>query len=176
MKTLGRQATGLLKALLEKFSFTGDALKVTGSFTSSQGPTQFNKDTVPTEVSLDTVTPANNDPLPIDLYDVNGQRGTLTNPIVVNPGRFGDTPDVSTVAASTSSVSLVSADTTRKQVIVVNNSNKILWISYVSPAVLGKGYPLDKNAILIEDVYRGAMYGIWESGVTGNAQVTDVTV
>lgn len=90
-------------------------------------------------------------------------------------GKFGDTPDVTEVTASTASTALITSDATRKQVIIVNNSNQKMWISYVDPAALDKGFPLDKNDILIEDVYRGAMYGIWDTGVSGTAEITIVT-
>ena len=44
-------------------TFTGD-----GNFVVSQGPIQFVKDTVSTEVEIDTAVPANNEPLPVGMY------------------------------------------------------------------------------------------------------------
>jgi hypothetical protein len=69
--------------------------------------------------------------------------------------------------ANAASFLFANATTTRKQVIIVNKSTKKLWISRNNPAVVGEGIPLAKDEIYIEDVYRGALYGIFESG-TGN--------
>ncbi len=61
-----------------------EPIPITGSISTTPGPLQFVKDTVDVEVVLDTVTPSNNKSLPVDLYDSNGQRGTVSNPIVVS--------------------------------------------------------------------------------------------
>lgn len=61
-----------------------DPLNVTGTIAATPGPAQYVHNGVDTEVELDTATPANNRPLPVDLYDINGQRGTTSNKLQVN--------------------------------------------------------------------------------------------
>lgn len=89
--------------------------------------------------------------------------------------KFGDSATVVTVAASTSTQVLKVANTSRKEIIIHNDTNKNLWISYASPAALNKGYLLTKNSTIFEENYRGAIYGISEAAVSGNLQVTEVT-
>lgn len=89
--------------------------------------------------------------------------------------KYGATAAVTSVSASVTSVTLIASSATRKQVIIENTSANKLWISYVNPAALSKGFSLAKNEKLIEDNYRGTIYGIWETSATGNAQVTQVT-
>lgn len=78
--------------------------------------------------------------------------------------------------ASATSFTLGLADLTRKQLIVVNTSSKKLWVSRNTPALVGQGIPLNKDEIYIEDVYRGAIYGIYESGVGNTFIVIKDTV
>jgi hypothetical protein len=93
----------------------------------------------------------------------------------INQQTKGGEGEVYTITATISSTTLTTASSyTRKQVIVQNNSVKTMWISYKAPAVVGKGFSLAKGDQLIEDVFTGTMYGIWETGATGDAQVTEV--
>lgn len=63
-------------------------VNATFSGTVESGPIQFKLNAVDTFVSQDTVTPTNNKSLPVDLYDVNGQRGILANPLVCDSSGF----------------------------------------------------------------------------------------
>lgn len=52
-----------------------------------------------------------------------------------------------------------------------------MWIAYGPIAALvGNGIPLNKDEILIEDVFRGDINAIWESGAIGTAEITEVFV
>jgi hypothetical protein len=87
----------------------------------------------------------------------------------------GATATVATVAQSVASVTLLASEITRKEAYIYNTASKNLWISFVSPAVVGKGIRLAKDEVMIEDVYTGNIYGIWDGAGSDNAQVTQVT-
>lgn len=94
--------------------------------------------------------------------------------IAVSSSTFGDNSSDDSIPANTSSVLLKTANTKRKEVIIVNNSDRVLWIRFESPAILDRGIKLNLNETHIEDRFRGAIYGIWDSGVTGTGQITEV--
>lgn len=87
----------------------------------------------------------------------------------------GANASVTSIAQSASSALLIASAATRKEVIIMNTASKNLWISYTTPAVVGKGIKLAKDEFLIEDQYTGAIYGIWDAAGADNAQVTQVT-
>lgn len=87
----------------------------------------------------------------------------------------GGTGAVTKVTASVTSVTLKAANTSRKEVVIYNSSAKTLWVFYGTPAVASQGIPLFRNERLIEDVYNGLITGIWETGATGFATITEVT-
>ena len=89
---------------------------------------------------------------------------------------FGDNSSTATVAQSATSVLLKAANTDRKELILHNNSNQSAWITFNSPAVVGKGFILRKNATAFLDKSRTDVYGIWTSGGSGDMQVTEITV
>jgi hypothetical protein len=87
----------------------------------------------------------------------------------------GDNATVSTVALSAVSANVLSANTDRKQFVIYNDTNDIVWVYYGTPAVFGDGIVLFKKQTLIEDKYRGQVTAIMDTGKTGDIQVTDVT-
>ena len=89
--------------------------------------------------------------------------------------KFGDTASKTTIPAAIVNTVIVAVNTDRKEIYITNNSNKTMWISYGAAATVDTGIPLVKGGILIEDVYRGAINAIWETGVSGDANVTDIT-
>lgn len=146
------------------------AIPITGSFSS--GPIQFVKDTVDTEVELDTSTPANNEPLPTNLYNEDGERGQGKNAIEVE--RKADTDDNTTVSAATVSTLIVSSNDDRVQVIITNNSNKRMWLKFTSPATTDTARFLDKDDSWIINSWNGDIYGIWDTGATGNCSIEEL--
>jgi len=148
-------------------------IPITGEITSEQGPTQFVKDTVDTEVNLDTATPANNEPLPTNLYNEDGERGVEGNTIEVSA--TGTLSSYATIPASTTSVLLISATAKRVQTIITNTSNKRLWISTTTPALTTVPRYLDKDETMFITTWRGAFYGIWDTGATsGSADIEEI--
>ena len=64
-----------------------------GNLTVAQGPIQFNRDGTPVEVSEDTVTPANNLPLPVKLSSVTGDINITANDLNVQTSHSAANPD-----------------------------------------------------------------------------------
>lgn len=88
--------------------------------------------------------------------------------------KFGDTPNKSTIAISDTSANILTANALRKEAYVVNNTAQTIWVCFGSPAVFNQGIKLVSGAIWIEDVYRGLVSAIMDTGQSGNIQVTDV--
>lgn len=86
---------------------------------------------------------------------------------VESDSKFADNTAQLNGSANAASFGLATVDLTRKQLMVINHSTKKMWVSRNTPAVVGEGIPLNKDEIYIEDIYRGALYAIYESG-TGN--------
>jgi hypothetical protein len=90
---------------------------------------------------------------------------------------LGDTGVASSVAISATSVTLVSANTARREVIIRNDTNNNLYIAHGATATLSSAVKLKKGDTFIEDKYTGVISGIWDAtGGGGNAQITEVDV
>lgn len=93
------------------------------------------------------------------------------------------TPTLSNVAASATSVTLLSANTSRKQLILVNDSSSICYVKFGTTAST-TSYTVQMPAIannqaahliLNEDpIYTGRIDAIWASA-TGNMRITEIT-
>lgn len=82
LSTRATEATLLLiEAITSQLTFTGGNLNVNATLINQNPLIAFLKDLVNTDVSIDTVTPANNEPLPTALYNNIGLQGTATNPL-----------------------------------------------------------------------------------------------
>lgn len=72
------------KVEVNGLTFTNDdKLRVDAAFsgTITTGAIEFEKNGVDSTVALDTSNPANNNPLPVNLFNENGERGTEDNPL-----------------------------------------------------------------------------------------------
>jgi len=94
--------------------------------------------------------------------------------VVVGSGG-GSTATETFVNESQASVALVASNTNRLKVIIVNESNKSLWIRYVSPADEDVGIEIKAGDIWVEGDYTGVIYGSWDSGAKDGARVTEIT-
>jgi hypothetical protein len=93
------------------------------------------------------------------------------------------TPTLSSVAASATSVTLLSANTSRRQVVLVNDSSAICYVKFGTTAS-STSYTVQMPAIanniashlfIDEDpVYTGRIDAIWASA-TGNMRITEIT-
>jgi hypothetical protein len=83
------------------------------------------------------------------------------------------TQTTTTVASSVTSVTIVAANTTRRQVSVRNDSTKRLCLCLFTPATTATPFCLEKDEVWTFDMWTGAIYGIWDTGATGNAYITD---
>jgi hypothetical protein len=90
---------------------------------------------------------------------------------------LGDTGAASSVAVSITSVTLVAANSARREVIIRNDTNNVLYIAHGGTATLSSAVKLKKGDTYIEDKYTGVLSGIWDSaGGGGNAQITEIDV
>ena len=90
---------------------------------------------------------------------------------------LGDTGAASSVAVSVTSVTLVAANSARREVIIRNDTNNTLYIAHGGTATLSSAVRLKKGDTYIEDKYTGIISGIWDSASGGgNAQITEVDV
>ena len=89
----------------------------------------------------------------------------------------GGTGTETSVPQSATSVTLKAANANRKEIIIVNNSTKDMWISFTGTATVDKGIFLPKNQnVFIEDKYTGIISGIWTSAAGGgSAEITEIT-
>ena len=92
----------------------------------------------------------------------------------VNELTIGSNETHNTVSASTSSVLLINTNTSRKEVIVYNSSNKQMSICPFNPAIYGTGYIVPAKTGWIIDKTDRALYGIWDTGATGNAIIQEI--
>lgn len=94
----------------------------------------------------------------------------------VDPSRPANAA-LTSVAASASSVSLLASNAARRQVIIVNDGNKTLYIAFAATASataftvrLGGG----QEFVSEMNSYTGAISGIWDSA-NGSARITEIT-
>lgn len=83
------------------------------------------------------------------------------------------TQSTTTVSASATSVLLKALNVDRRQITITNTSTKKLWICFFTPATSVTPFFLSKDETWIFDNYTGAIYGIWDTGATGNAYITE---
>jgi len=86
-------------------------------------------------------------------------------------------PTTTSVASSASSVTLLTANVSRRGLDIFNNSTATLWVSYTTPAEIPgtSAFAIDPGGSLTRDaqlIGTGALYGIWTSA-NGTAQVTE---
>jgi hypothetical protein len=90
---------------------------------------------------------------------------------------LGDTGAASTVAVSVSSVTIIAANTARREVIIRNDTNNDLYLAHGATATTSNAVKLKKGDVYIEDKYVGVISGIWSSVAGGgNAQITEIDV
>lgn len=88
------------------------------------------------------------------------------------------TATLSSVASSATSGTLLAANTSRRGAMIVNDANKILYLKFGASAsstshtvqIAAGGY-----YELPQPVYQGLIAGIWETGPTGSARITELT-
>lgn len=104
-----------------------------------------------------------------------GQFGSIFFPDSGGIQQPTGTPAGTTVASSATVVTLLAANTARKSATIVNGADKILYLklgagattsSYTAEVPAHGSYPVPTG-------YTGIITGIWESGPTGNSQITE---
>lgn len=90
---------------------------------------------------------------------------------------LGDTGAASSVGISATSVTIIAANTARREVIIRNDTTQDLYLAHGATATLSSAVKLKRGDVYIEDKYIGVISGIWSStGGGGNAQITEVDV
>lgn len=122
------------------------------------------------QIVLETAIKLNTDYLDVAL---STRASEATQLGVLETISLGSNQVTTIVAGSVTSVLLVSARAKRKEVIVRNDTNKKMYICPFTPATTATAIVLGAGQEWVLDKYDGAYYALWETGVTGNAYVTD---
>lgn len=126
-QTNGNQKTQIVDAGGEVATVTGGKLDVNATFTGTvtPSPVQFVKDTIDTEVEIDTTTPANNEPLPVALYNAKGLQGTNVNPL--NSAIFDASTGARAIVDQNGAIKLGEAIILSGDVLFGQNLSPFLW-------------------------------------------------
>ena len=99
---------------------------------------------------------------------------TLLQQLIEQVKNKGTTTQI-LVAASTSSVSLIPAQTDRVEAVITNDTNKDMWVTFGTASLLaGNGTKLFRSGIMVVDRTDEEVFGIWEAGATGNAIIQHI--
>ncbi len=79
------------------------------------------------------------------------------------------------VPESQSSVLLSPSNVNRKKVIIVNESNRKMFMKFNSPAVVREGIVMAPGDVWVEQHYTGDIYGVWSNGANDGARIITVT-
>lgn len=89
----------------------------------------------------------------------------------------GTSSTVTAIAINAANVTLQASNTSRKSLIIVNDSDQILYVKHGATAVVGTDYTwkvgIDETVVIAD--YTGIVDGIWAAGGSGNALVTETT-
>jgi hypothetical protein len=98
------------------------------------------------------------------------------NPVTSLSGAHPATAAHTTVASSASSVTILAANAARKGARIVNNSSKILYLTFgatTTTAAFTSKLAAGQELEIPTDGYTGIVSGLWSS-VNGDAQVTEL--
>lgn len=101
---------------------------------------------------------------------------TLNNLLtqVIGNSRYGDTATTTSIPVTSTSTAVISANTNRKELIIYNDSNRSVWLTFGVTATLNSGINLPSKGTWVETVYRGQVSGIVTTG-TSDLRITEVT-
>lgn len=129
------------------------------------------------------MAPLEDDRVSAELVDASGNPiGTVTGVLLRLAAETLEnrpaTAAVTSVAASTSVVTLLAANTARRMATVSNDSNKYLYLK------LGTGASVTSYTVKIDTdeyyelpfpAYTGIVTAIWQTGASGAARITEIT-
>lgn len=75
------------------------------------------------------------------------------------------------VDESQSSVILTASDIERKKLIIINESNRNMFMSFNSPAIKSQGIVMAPGDMWVEEHYTGEVHGIWSNGANDGARI-----
>jgi len=109
----------------------------------------------------DQATAAKQDDIITAIGSIGGGSATVATP--------------TSVAQSTSSVQLLAAEPDRVEAIIRNDSSQTLYIQEGATATTTSAVELKKDDIYLVDNFTGVINGIWASGTSGFARITEKT-
>ena len=124
-------------------------------------------------VPLGTVGGSATGELAVKVISVGGSAATTQS----------STATTSNVTALATSVLLDAANTSRKGLTIYNHCDKVLHVSFTSPAsannsvadLVAETAGVNGGRYEVPFGYTGAVYGIWEAAPTGKANITELT-
>ena len=98
----------------------------------------------------------------------------------IQPGvlNIASAATLSNVASSATSVTLLSANTARRGLLVVNDSDKAMYVKYgttASATSFTAKIAIGGSWEMPEPIFQGRIDAIWDTGPTGSARVTELT-
>lgn len=94
---------------------------------------------------------------------------------IATSSELGTAGDVTSVAASITSVNLKATNTSRKTLIIFNDSANVLFVKYGATAsATSFTWKLLAGEHVVIDDYNGVVDGIWDVA-TGSARITETT-
>lgn len=109
------------------------------------------------------------------VVDASGTTVTVSGTLSVTPTLSGSTT-IGSVNDTNVSTTLITANTGRKQLTIVNDSTAILYVLLGSGTASATNYTyrLDQYYTAIVDAYSGQVNGVWASDASGAARITEV--
>lgn len=98
--------------------------------------------------------------------------------LITSPSSAGgsaDTAAVTSVNDGAASVTLLAANTARKEAIIQNVSSSILYVKFGATATTSDYTVQLANLEIVTTQYTGIIDGIWASDSTGAAKITELT-
>lgn len=108
-------------------------------------------------------------------FDSNVENAVNQTTNTLNAAYGSDTANLSNVAASATSVSILAANPNRTGLILCNDSSSAMYLKYGTTASTSSftyKIPANSNFEMAFPIFRGAIDAIWDSA-TGNARVTE---
>jgi hypothetical protein len=143
---------------------------------NNNSPVRYNVQDVDNQVTWT----ANAAGLAIALADINGWladgSGATGRLAIENATSLAPNSDVTTVAASITSVTLLASNANRRSAIILNDGTDILYVKYGTTASTASfTWKLEAGEYAVVDDYNGRIDGIWDVASVVGAKITELT-
>lgn len=89
-------------------------------------------------------------------------------------GTTSPTSNKTFIDESQSSVSLISSNSDRLRVVIINNSNKSMFLGFGVAAISDEGIELSSGDSWVDNVFSGEIFGIWGNAANNGATIEEV--